>query len=186
MRLRTCLALVAVLILGLYLLNPLGPDSLDPRARLAGFLPYRLPANSMAPTLRKDDFILVSAWAYAWDEPQRGDVMVFQHPRIAQTAYVKRLIGLPGERVAMVNGHILIDGKPLNEPYLNPDQSNAHHDSLEMAPRTVPAGKLFMLGDNRHNSNDSRYWGMVPRANVIGRVQRIWWAEDSQRIGDVH
>jgi signal peptidase I len=162
-----------LLLVTAYLLNPFGVPSQDPRARLFGIVPYTLPGQSMAPTLKPGDRIIASVWAYALGEPQRGDLVVFQTPHLPDVKFVKRLMGLPGDRLAMRNGRLFINGKAIDEPYLNHDQSRARPDTLEMAERLVPEGEFFMLGDNRHNSNDSRYWGTVRREKLIGRVEKV-------------
>lgn len=91
----TLFSALGLLVATTYLLNPFGIPSLDPRARLLGFAPYAIPANSMAPTLKAGDFVIASAWAYALGEPQRGDLVVFRHPQLPEVNYVKRVMGLP-------------------------------------------------------------------------------------------
>lgn len=178
---------LALLILGFYLLNPLGPATLDPRARLAGYVPYQVPSNSMAPTLQAGDYILSSVWPYVGREPARGDVVVFVNP-VNGISYVKRVIGLPGDRLAMRDHRVYIDGKLLDEPYLPPapPMDPRDQDYGNLAPTRIADGELFMLGDNRTRSADSRLWGTMPRASLIGRVERIWWAEEAHRTGKVH
>lgn len=175
---------LALLMLGFYLLNPLGPATLDPRARIAGYLPSQVPANSMAPTLQTGDYILSSVWAYVGSEPERGDVVVFVSP-VNDIVYVKRIIGLPGDRLAMRDHRVYINGQLLDEPYLHPVPALNVPDRNygDLTETALAEGELFMLGDNRRNSADSRLWGSVPQANLIGRVERIWWAEDPQRTG---
>jgi signal peptidase I len=160
----------ALLLITLYLVNPLGVPSLDPRLRLLGIAPFTIPARSMAPTLEPGDMIIVSAWPYFFGEPQRGDLVVFLHPQIPDIKYVKRLIGLPGERVALHNGKVLINGATLNEPYVLDDPEDVQPETTEMKERLIPAGEFFMLGDNRNNSNDSRYWGTSPSAGFLGKA----------------
>lgn len=162
----------ALLTLGLYVFNPLGTASLDPRLRLFGITTFSIPANSMAPTISQGDLVFANAWPYALGNPQRGDLVVFRRPQLGAN-YLKRLIALPGERVAIRDGTVFINGKPLAEPYVNPDQSQARPNSLNMKERLVSENEFFMLGDNRHNSNDSRYWGTVPKANLIGKVTKL-------------
>ncbi|EKQ7207666.1 TPA: signal peptidase I, partial [Pseudomonas aeruginosa] len=99
-------------------------------------------------------------------------------------AYVKRIAGIPGDRVRIDGGRLYVNDHQVTEPYLA-QQALRQPDSLRMAERTVPAGHYFMLGDNRDNSNDSRYWGYVPRADLVGRVFVVWYAEDTRRIGSV-
>ena len=177
---------LALLMLGFYLLNPLGPASHDPRARIVGYVPYQVPASSMAPTLQTGDHILSSVWAYVGSEPTRGDVVVFVNPENG-VVYVKRVIGLPGDRLAMRDHRAYINGQLLDEPYLHPAPMFLQDkDYGDLAETRIADGELFMLGDNRRNSADSRLWGSVPRANLIGRVTRIWWAQDQARVGEVH
>lgn len=165
-------AALALACIGLYLLNPLELPSKDPRARIFGFASFKVPSESMAPTLRTDDLILVSTWAYALEEPQRGDLIAFRPPH-RDTIFVMRLIGLPGEKVAMHDDQVLVDGRPLAEPYLQRSRLAELLGPQQMGERELGAGEFFVLGDHRHNSNDSRYWGAVPRANLLGKVTQI-------------
>ncbi|HCT4767375.1 TPA: signal peptidase I, partial [Pseudomonas aeruginosa] len=116
--------------------------------------------------------------------PQVGDLVVFRFPPQRSIAYVKRIAGIPGDRVRIDGGRLYVNDHQVTEPYLA-QQALRQPDSLRMAERTVPAGHYFMLGDNRDNSNDSRYWGYVPRADLVGRVFVVWYAEDTRRIGSV-
>ena len=167
------MGLLAAIMLAVYLANPFGTASLDPRARLLGVALYKIPSRSMEPTLQQGDFILANAARYAFADPQVGDLVVFRFPPQRSIAYVKRIAGIPGDRVRIDGGRLYVNERPVTEPY------------LRMAERTVPAGQYFMLGDNRDNSNDSRYWGYVPRADLVGRVFAVWYAEDTRRIGSV-
>jgi signal peptidase I len=156
--------------------------------------PYRIPSSSMEPTLHCaepgdgclagfSDRVLANRFIYHFREPERGDIIVFETPPEAQArcgaggTFVKRLIGLPGERIAERNGVIYIDGKPLKEGYLSPEQ----RDDAAYPERKVPADHYFMLGDNRGQSCDSRIWGAVPGENIIGEVFAVYWPP--QRIG---
>lgn len=168
------LVLSTALVAGSYLLNPIGVPSLDPRLRLLGIAPFQVPGNAMAPTVKRGDHVIANAWPRAIAQPARHEIWVFRHPQMRDISFISRLIALPGERVSMHNGIVFIDGKPLAEDYLNLDQSNANPDSLEMPERKLAKGEYFMLGDNRHNSNDSRYWGNVPLKNLIGRVESVF------------
>jgi signal peptidase I len=175
--------LPAVLILacvGLYVLNPLDLPSKDPRARVFGFASFIVPSESMAPTLRTNDLILVSTWAYALDEPQRGDLIAFRPP-LRDTIFVMRLIGLPGEKVAMHDDQVLIDDHPLVEPYLYRSPLAGLQRRQQMAERELGADEFLVLGDHRRNSNDSRYWGALPRADLLGKVTQIVRREDRVR-----
>ncbi|MGI1001085.1 signal peptidase I [Pseudomonas aeruginosa] len=178
------MGLLAAIMLAVYLANPFGTASLDPRARLLGVALYKIPSRSMEPTLQQGDFILANAARYAFAAPQVGALVVFRFPPQRSIAYVKRIAGIPGDRVRIDGGRLYVNERPVTEPYLA-QQALRQPDSLRMAERTVPAGQYFMLGDNRDNSNDSRYWGYVPRADLVGRVFAVWYAEDTRRIGSV-
>jgi signal peptidase I len=178
-------AALAFSVAGLYLANPTGSATLDPRLRVVGFAPFKVPSQSMAPTLKTGDIILVSAWSQLDGEPKRGDLVVFKHPKMPDVSFVKRIAGLPGDRVEVHGGELFVNDKPIREPYLE-GQVMAHPVGAEMAPRTIPQDEFFVLGDNRDNSNDSRFWGNVPRDHLIGQVIRILLAEEESRIGAIH
>jgi signal peptidase I len=158
--------------------------------------PYRIPSASMEPTLhcadselddgctaRFSDRVLANRFIYHFKEPGRGDIVVFETPPEARTrcgaggTFVKRLIGLPGEEIAQRNGVVYIDGKPLEESYLQAGQ----RDDNTFPRRRIPSAHYFMMGDNRGESCDSRVWGPVPRDNIIGEVFAVYWPP--QRIG---
>jgi len=163
--------------------------------------PYRIPSSSMEPTLhcarpengcgaRFSDRVLANRFIYHFRDPRRGEIVVFKTPPAAQVAcqpsgqadggsetFVKRLIGLPGDRWREQNGFIFINGERLNEPYVKADR----RDSETIPEKTVPKGQYLMLGDNRASSCDSRRWGTVPRKNLIGPVFAIYWPPS--RIG---
>jgi len=132
--------------------------------------PFFIPSGSMNPTLLERDRIIVSKITYRFTEPQRGDIVVFKYPKDIKTDYVKRLIGLSGETVALKNNHLYINGKLAPENYLPP---GVRLD--DYGPVQVPEGQYFVLGDNRQNSSDSRYWGFLPRKNIIGKALFIYW-----------
>ncbi len=150
--------------------------------------PYRIPSSSMEPTLhcarpdpgcesRFSDRVLACRFCYRFWNPHRGDIVVFETPKLAQIrcgaggTFVKRLIGLPGETWSEKDGYVYINGKKLNEPYIKPDR----RDNRTMQPIKIPPGHYFMMGDNRSSSCDSREWGTVPRKNLIGKVFAIYW-----------
>ena len=171
-----------------------------------------VPSGSMNPTIVEGDRILVNKLAFGlrvpytnlyvtqWDEPQRGDVIVFQSPGDG-TRMVKRVVALPGERVSMVNNLLYIDGRPATlalapaglvggqifatetlagSPAAHPIiVTHALPARRDFAPITVPAGHYFVLGDNRDNSGDSRYFGVVPRASITGRSSRVLYSLDA-------
>jgi len=187
--------------------------------------PFRIPSGSMLPTLFIGDFILVSKFSYGLrlpvldtkildtGEPKRGDVMVFRYPRNPSEDYIKRVIGLPGDKVEYHNKVLYINGKRISQMpaghYIDSygqrlnmrleDLDGVKHDII-LNPAfpghdfsvTVPPHSYFAMGDNRDNSNDSRVWGFVPEANLVGRAFLIWMDWDSQesrvrwsRIGSV-
>jgi len=157
--------------------------------------PYRIPSSSMEPTLhcarpgsgcesRYSDRVLANRFIYHFREPRRGEIVVFKTPPRAQVlcgaggTFVKRLIGLPGDRWSEQDGYIYINGKRLDEPYVRPDRR-----ASETIPERRPIAKdeYLMLGDNRSSSCDSRRWGTVPRKNLIGPVFAVYWPP--KRIG---
>jgi signal peptidase I len=129
----------------------------------------RVESISMQPTLYAGNFVFVNKLAYQWGEPSRGDVIVFRYPPDpTQVPYIKRIIGLPGELIKINGGKVFINNETLVEPYLT---VSTHYDGEWY----VPEGHLFVLGDNRNNSSDSRTWGTVPVENVIGKAEVIYW-----------
>jgi signal peptidase I len=150
--------------------------------------PYRIPSSSMEPTLhcakpatgceaRFSDRVLACRFCYRLWSPRRGDIVVFRTPPQAVQecgsggVFVKRLIGLPGETWEERDGYVYIDGKRLDEPYVQPDR----RDSETHAPVKIPAGHYFMMGDNRSGSCDSRRWGTVAHDELIGKVIATYW-----------
>lgn len=134
------------------------------------FQPFYIPSGSMEPTLLTGDRIIVSKFAYYFREPERGDVIVFKYPGDPKRAFVKRVVALGGETVAIRDSRLYIDGVAVVEEYLPAGVS--YHD---FGPLRVPEGNLFMLGDNRANSDDSRVWGYLDEDLVIGKALAIYW-----------
>jgi signal peptidase I len=156
--------------------------------------PYRIPSSSMEPTLhcakpaqgceaRFSDRVLANRFIYHFRDPRRGEIIVFETPPLARLrcgaggTFVKRLIGLPGERIAERDGIIYINDVRLDEPYIKPERRD-HEPPRSWA---VPKGHYFFMGDNRAQSCDSRSWGSVPRGNIIGEVFFVYWPPN--RIG---
>jgi len=190
------------------------------------FEPFRIPSGSMIPTLEIGDLILVNKYEYGvrlpvvnkkaieLGQPKRGDVMVFRYPLNPSQDYIKRVVGLPGDRVEYVNKRLTINGQPVPlsklDPYYDADRMQYYTQFVEGLgtvehriivndqvppglgggfPNThpgacqysgsgvvcqVPPGHYFMMGDNRDNSEDSRFWGFVPDENIVGRAFFIW------------
>lgn len=141
---------------------------------------YKIPATSMLPTLMVGDRILVNKNPFTRHAVRRGDIIVFRFPEDKSKDFVKRVIGLPGETIRISDGVVSIDGQPLDEDYAFTDLSVAHKKVLEFASYVVPENNLFVLGDNRSHSYDSRFWGPVPIADVKGKVWRIYWSFDQK------
>lgn len=129
----------------------------------------KVESSSMNPTLFANDYVVVNRLAYKFGQPHRGDIIVFKYPPDpTQIPYIKRVIGLPGDQIKIENGKVYVNGIALNEPYLN-------EITKGKGEWTVPPGNLFVMGDNRNNSSDSRSWGWVPLGNVIGKAEVIYW-----------
>jgi signal peptidase I len=150
--------------------------------------PYRIPSSSMEPTLhcarpdngceaRFSDRVLACRFCYRLWSPKRGDIVVFKTPTLAKQrcgaggTFVKRLIGLPGDLWEERAGYVYIDGKKLDEPYIQPSR----RDARTIKPIKIQSDHYFMMGDNRSSSCDSRAWGSVPKANLIGKVFATYW-----------
>ena len=138
----------------------IGINAVSARIRVDGF--------SMLPTLQSHQYVLVNRLAYRLGSPQTGDVIVFHYPRDPEQEYIKRVIGLPGDRVQIANGEVLVNGMLIDEPYI----ADA---PLYQTEWTVPENSLFVLGDNRNNSSDSHNWGPVPLEYVVGKAVLIYW-----------
>ena len=129
----------------------------------------KVESSSMEPTLFSNDYVVVNRLAYKLGEPHRGDIIVFKFPPDpTQIPYIKRVIGLPGDQVQIKSGKVFVNGVLLNEPYLKVTTNGS-------GEWTVPEGHLFVMGDNRNNSSDSRSWGWVPLGNVLGKAEVIYW-----------
>lgn len=126
---------------------------------------------SMEPNFHTGEFIVADRWQYLFGKPQRGDAVTLKFPGDPEhKKYIKRVIGLPGETVTIMNGFVFINGKKLSEPYLA-----AGTVTLPNMSRVLAGDDYFLLGDNRDNSSDSRIWGVAPRRDLIGRAWIIIW-----------
>jgi signal peptidase I len=140
--------------------------------------PVVVEGTSMLPQLNDGERLLVNKLVYykiqsvSWGHLERGDIVVFWFPKEPDKSYVKRIIGLPGESVEVREGKVFIDGQQLNEDYLDIE----HNQSLpSFAPKRVEDHHYFVMGDNRDNSSDSRYWGLVPEKYIYGKAFFRYW-----------
>jgi signal peptidase I len=157
---------------------------------------FKIPSGSMIPTFEIGDRIFVSKFIYgakipftdirlpAVRQPHRGDIIVFVSPETPKKDFVKRLIALEGETVEIKNGNILINGKGIDSP--DSVKSNYYYNrgdyGKELTAVKVPDGFYFALGDNSANSRDSRYWGFVPKKNLIGKAVLLYWPINRIRV----
>lgn len=179
--------------------------------------PFIIPTSSMHNTLLTGDHLIVDKLAYSpagqiskhflpYEDVKRGDIIVFRHPVLLQEDYVKRVIGVPGDHIKLVDKVVYLNGKPLNEPYVIHifNDAGGYRDNFPLGspefiqdPRmvdrvfqmlkenvvngelVVPEGNYFAMGDNRDNSLDSRYWGLVPRENITGKPVIVFWSYDA-------
>jgi len=163
---------------------------------------YNIPSGSMQPTLLVGDFILVNKLVYRFSEPQRGDIVVFKYPIDPNIDFIKRIIALPGEEVEVRNNQVFINGKPLPLIEVGRGEENGVRKVIyeevlpegkkhkvqfyedfpfskrDFGPVVVPPNHYFVMGDNRDNSEDSRYWGFVPRENIVGKAFVIYFSGD--------
>ena len=135
---------------------------------------FYIPSASMDPTLEVGDRLLVNKWSYRLHDVNRGDIVVFERPESEPDQgiedYIKRVIALPGEVVEGRQGHVIVNGRQLEEPYL-PDGAQ----TSDFGPETVPSGRVWVMGDNREVSVDSRRFGAIPTNKIVGRAfVRIW------------
>lgn len=184
--------------------------------------PFRIPSASMMPTLLIGDFLLVNKFTYGIrlpvinkkiieiNEPARGDIVVFRFPKDPTVDYIKRVVGIPGDKIAYYNKKLYVNGAQINQTSLGTFQgvgqgedmtgselleeylTGVEHNILIRngtpsveGSYVIPAGNYFVMGDNRDNSNDSRYWGTVPEENLVGKAFFIWmnWDWDYKGIG---
>lgn len=146
--------------------------------------PRYIPSDSMLPTLMSGDRLVVEKVVYKFTTPARGDILVFQPPMKLRVlgyqknqAFIKRAIAMAGDTIAVKDGVVIVNNQPLAEPYI------AEAPAYELPPVVVPEGELFVMGDNRNNSNDSHVWGFLPTENIIGHAVFRFWPLD--RLGAV-
>ena len=154
--------------------------------------PYYIPSGSMLTTLQSGDRLFITKFSYgihlpfianevvSTGAPEIGDIIVFPYPENPDVDYVKRVVGIPGDTVEIRNKQLFRNGKPIQEAYIShtdPLIVNSPRDN--MAPVTVPAGKVFVMGDNRDFSQDSRFWGFVDKATIHGKALVLYWSSEN-------
>jgi signal peptidase I len=144
------------------------------------YQPVKVEGTSMMPTLDDQERIFINKFVYRFhfSNIDRGDTVVFWFPGDTTKSYIKRVIGMPGDHVQVVDGKVIINGKALVENYVPPE----FRDDSEMSERVVPPDEYFVLGDHRSSSNDSRAWGFVPRRYIYGKAVFIYWPFDKMGL----
>ena len=138
--------------------------------------PFYIPSPSMVPTLEIGDRVLVNKFVYRFSDPQRGDIIVFRSVAEGGVDLIKRVVGLPGDKVELLHGRVFLNGQRQNEPYVvNKPCVSGRPKTCSYGPVTVPEGHYFVMGDNRANSEDSRFIGPVPKKTIVGEAfLRLW------------
>jgi signal peptidase I len=146
------------------------------------YQPVKVEGTSMMPGLTDQERIFINKYEYKLgvDSISRGDLVVFHFPLDPSQSYIKRVIGIPGDVVEIVDGTVIVNGNALDEPYVLPE----YRDHLSTPRTVVPMNNYFVLGDHRNSSNDSRTWGFVDRAKIYGKAVFVYWPPD--KIGRVH
>ncbi len=153
------------------------------------FQAFKIPSESMLDTLLVGDHLIGTKYNYGLkipftdisifkgEDPQRGDIVIFEYPKDPSTDFIKRIVGIPGDVLEMRGKQLYRNGEPVQESYIRIDEPNRlapQRDNWD--PVTVPEGKYFMMGDNRDNSLDSRFWGLVDRDAIVAKAWRIYWS----------
>ncbi len=156
---------------------------------------FKIPSGSMLPTLKVGDYLLVNKFIYGiknpfngdtlipLSDPEQGDVVVFRYPKDPSIDYIKRVIGVPGDTIEMRNKQLFINGKKTDDPHAwidKPDSILPGTESVRdnFGPILVPKGHIFVMGDNRDNSYDSRFWGFVDEKEILGQAFILYWSWD--------
>jgi signal peptidase I len=149
------------------------------------YQPVKVEGTSMMPTLTDQERIFINKFTYRFglSSIERGDTVVFWYPLDTTKSYIKRVIGVPGDRVRVDQGQVYVNDKRLAENYVPPENrdESTWNDGRDV---TVPPGRYFVLGDHRNQSSDSRMWGWVPRENIYGKAVFVYWPLD--KMGRVH
>lgn len=137
---------------------------------------YRVSGTSMVPNLQNNEYVMVNKMAYLFHPPERGDVIVFHFPLDTTKDFIKRVIGLPGDTISYDSTTVTVDGTVLKEPYIS-EAANSDGKTL-----VVPPNDYFVLGDNRPVSEDSRFWGFVPKDDLVGKAVMVYWPFSSWQL----
>lgn len=174
--LRLLLPTFIVVPVGMYYTNPFNVASENIRPRIFGHDLYRIPSKSMMPTLVPEDYIIISNTAYLDKPPKKGEIVIFlqrskENPN-KRIPFIKRVIAIAGEAVKIKNGEVLINGRPIVESYIDPENKKRAYSRYQPL-RAVPENMLFVMGDNRDHSRDSRIFGFISVDDVIGQATDI-------------
>ena len=151
------------------------------RERIFGYGTYAVPSVSMSPTVENGEYFIADTWRYPAHQPAEGEIVVLELADGTGVRYLKRIVGLPGDRIE-IRGRVLYrNGAPVAEPYIRPPDY-FHFYGRDFGLTTVEAGKIFVLGDNRDNSKDSRAWGTIPINQLRGRAQFLWFSKSNYGV----
>jgi signal peptidase I len=144
---------------------------------------FQIPSKSMAPSILKGDHIMVEKWFSKREGIHRGDIIIFPFPKDETRSFIKRVVGLPGETLEIKKQTVFINGQALDESYAfhsDPVRSEPLVPRDDLDQIIIPEGMLFVLGDNRENSQDSRYFGFIEVSKVMGKVKMLYWSYDKK------
>ena len=133
---------------------------------------FRIEGHSMLPTLQEGEYVIINKLSYYLEDPDRGDIIVLHFPNDRSRDFIKRVVGVPGDRIEVSNGVVKVNGIALDEPYINANPSYA-------GSWDVPEEHYFVLGDNRNNSSDSHNWSFLPREDIVGKAWVIYWGPEN-------
>ncbi len=152
--------------------------------KILGIKTYKVSVGTMMPSLMSGDRIMVNQKHYKSNKPQRGDIVVFKYPKDPSREFIKRIVAVGGDVIKSKNKVIYVNAKPINEPYIQlSDTGNNLEQRDNFGPHFIPKGKLFVMGDNRDQSYDSRFFGFVGIEKLRGKALYIYWSKNKNRIG---
>jgi signal peptidase I len=166
-----------IILINEFILDPILPD-------IKRFKAYKFPSISMQPAILVGDRLVADRKIYKEEKPERGDVIIFEYPKDPSKYFLKRVIGLEGDKVEITDNKVYINDRLIDDPWGYYEREKTYLKDLEnFGPVEVPKGSLFVLGDNRHNSMDSRIFGFVDLTKVRAKALYIYWAKNKSRIG---